>query len=652
MSKFKVFLGITCIALFMLPVLHGQKLATLTMHSGSFARINSTVCADIEGLLIGLESHDLILKEVRQGQSVEIKSQLSAGESTRICWIAEGKTDPNEQRIFELWKAEKQSDRKSVAVSDDGKTAKIQIGDKDALSYQYAKAPVPAGVSEVYSRGGFIHPLWSPSGEVLTRIQPPDHYHHYGIWNPWTHTEYAGREVDFWNLAKEQGRVDVATSPIKTGGAVFGTIKALHHHTVLPDSFREEEKTVLNEILTIKVWNASTQQKYWIVDVISELSCASDKPLTLKEYRYQGFGYRGKAAWNDENVTLLTSEGFNKENGNATRAKWCDVRGPATDGSAGILFMTSPSNFNFPELLRIWPTGSNKGVENVFVNFNPTQDRDWVLNPGHTYVLKYRLLVYDGEMKKTDADIYWNDFAHPAKISVTPENTLVGKRILVFTKNGEGYVHDNIASSVKAIKKLGEENGFAVDATDSAAVFTSNKLMEYDAIVFSNTNNKTFDNEGQKIAFQEYIRSGKGFVGIHVASGSERNWPWYWKLVGGKFVRHPKFQQFEIEVIDHDHPSTYFLPDVWIREDECYFINKLNPANHVLLAARLPSIIDEKKKDYPGDTFGDLVPLAWCHKFDGGRQWYTALGHKIEHYEDPTFMRHILGGIQWVTMNE
>ena len=632
--------------------LEGQKMATLTMHAGGYARLNSTVCADLDGLVLSLENSDLVLKENRQGALVDIPSQLSIGDSPKICWIAEGKTAPYEHRIFELWKVEKQHRSADLNLDDDGSALDLRVGEKSALTYQYAKADLPAGVSEVYSRGGFVHPLASPAGEVLTRIQPPDHYHHYGIWNPWTLTEYKGREIDFWNLAKKQGRVDVATKPIGHSGHVFGTIKAFHDHVVLPDSLNKEEITVLKEILTFKVWNASPIQKYWIVDVVSELSCVTDAPITLKKYRYQGFGFRAKAEWNDDNVSLLTSEGFTKDNANATRATWCDVRGPSAEGTAGIVFMTSPANFNFPELLRIWPTGSNNGIENVFVNFNPTQDRDWTLMPGQTYTLKYRMLVYDGLIKKNDAEVHWNDFAHPAQVMVEPSHSMAGKRILVYTKNGEGYVHANIANSVKAIKKLGRENGFHVDATDNASIFTSDSLNGYDAIVFSNTNNKTFDNEGQKVAFQNYIRSGKGFVGIHIATGSERNWPWYWKLVGGKFMRHPKFQRFTIEVIDRNHPSTYFLPDLWEREDECYFIHKLNPANHVLLAARLPGIIDDKKEDYPGDTFGDLVPLAWCHKFDGGKQWYTALGHAIEHYEDPTFMRHILGGIEWVTKKE
>ena len=115
------------------------------------------------------------------------------------------------------------------------------------------------------------------------------------------------------------------------------------------------------------------------------------------------------------------------------------------------------------------------------------------------------------------------------------------RRVLVYTKNqiGKGlYVHDNIPASVTAIKKLGAENSFAVDVSDDPAMFTFQNLKRYKALIFDNTNNEIFDNEEQKAAFQRYIRAGGGFVGIHSASGSMRQWPWFWEMLGGKFLRY------------------------------------------------------------------------------------------------------------------
>lgn len=222
------------------------------------------------------------------------------------------------------------------------------------------------------------------------------------------------------------------------------------------------------------------------------------------------------------------------------------------------------------------------------------------------------------------------------------------KQILVYTRNGptldgkKGFVHDNIASSVAMIQKLGKENGFAVDVSDDPASFTDANLKKYRALVFSNSNNRAFDTEEQKAAFQRYIRAAGGFVGIHSACGSERNWPWYWAMLGGTFVRHPKLQPFTINVVDRQHPSTSFLGETWKWTDEFYYLKEMPKDLHVLLAGDLATLDDPGK---PKDE--KTRPLAWCHEFEGGRSWYTALGHKKEHYADPNFEKHILGGILW-----
>lgn len=223
-----------------------------------------------------------------------------------------------------------------------------------------------------------------------------------------------------------------------------------------------------------------------------------------------------------------------------------------------------------------------------------------------------------------------------------------GKRVLIYTRNGEGYVHDNIAASVAALEKICSAENIATDVSDLPEVFTPENLARYDAIVFCNSNNEGFDTDDQKKTFQEFIRSRKGFAGIHIASGTEREWPWYWALVGGKFVRHPPYQTFDVVVTDPDHPSTRPLPARWTVEDECFYSNQLNPDIHVLLSVDLTTVEDELMSEYPGETFGLLFPLCWCHHFEGGRQWYTALGHDAAFYEDPLFVAHLRGGILWI----
>ncbi|MGA9668895.1 MAG: ThuA domain-containing protein [Terracidiphilus sp.] len=224
-------------------------------------------------------------------------------------------------------------------------------------------------------------------------------------------------------------------------------------------------------------------------------------------------------------------------------------------------------------------------------------------------------------------------------------------RVLVYTRNytgdGKGYVHDNIASSVQAIKKMGGEKGFAVDVSEDPATFTQDNLKQYSAIIFSNSNNQAFSSDAQREAFRKYIESGGGFVGIHSASGSERDWPYFWSVLGGKFAAHPKMQTFTVQVADPLFAAVKNLPAHFEWTDECYFIDHLNSDIHpVLVTDRSKlSALEQMKIDVA--SFPNPLPLAWYHQFDGGREFYLALGHNKEDYSNPILYRIIENGILW-----
>jgi len=220
-------------------------------------------------------------------------------------------------------------------------------------------------------------------------------------------------------------------------------------------------------------------------------------------------------------------------------------------------------------------------------------------------------------------------------------------KVLVYTKNGKGYVHDNIATSVDALRRMGAEAGFEVTHSEDPAVFTPANLRQYRVIVFSNSNNEAFDTDGQRAAFVEFVRNGGGFVGIHSASGSERKSAEFASIVGGRFVRHPKLQKFTIRVKDRNHPATRHLPAEFEWEDECYYTDNNNPDIKPLLVVDPKRLDDPKLDEYPGNRFGDAAPLAWWNTIGKGRSFYTALGHKKEHYSDPLLYKQILGGILW-----
>ncbi len=208
---------------------------------------------------------------------------------------------------------------------------------------------------------------------------------------------------------------------------------------------------------------------------------------------------------------------------------------------------------------------------------------------------------------------------------------------LVFSKT-TGFRHDSIPQGIAAIKALGADNGFAVNSTEDAARFTDAELAGYKVVVFLSTTGDILDDR-QKAAFERYIRSGGGFVGVHSASDTEYRWAWYGRLVGAYFADHPEIQPAAVHVEDRTHPSTTDLPAAWQRTDEWYNLRS-NPRGAVHVLATLDEVT------YSGGKMGSDHPIAWCQAIDGGRSWYTAMGHTWESYAEPLFRLHLLGGIE------
>ncbi|WP_439554846.1 ThuA domain-containing protein [Dyadobacter sp.] len=219
-------------------------------------------------------------------------------------------------------------------------------------------------------------------------------------------------------------------------------------------------------------------------------------------------------------------------------------------------------------------------------------------------------------------------------------------KVLVYTKNGKGYVHDNIASSVAAIQLLGKQNGFAVDSTSDPSKFTDDNLKQYDVLIFSNTNNDVFDTDAQRVALMRYMQSGGNFLGIHSASGTERKWRWFKDMLGGTFFWHEPGQSFSVKILDPKNPALSHLPATWHREkDEFYFVKEM-AVNLNVLAVNDHSTI-QKPAGKALDTFGTVFPSVWWHEYDGGRAVYTSLGHEKTDYEKDDLRKHILGAIEW-----
>jgi glucose/arabinose dehydrogenase len=210
--------------------------------------------------------------------------------------------------------------------------------------------------------------------------------------------------------------------------------------------------------------------------------------------------------------------------------------------------------------------------------------------------------------------------------------------VLVFSRT-TGFRHDSIDEGLAAIQSLAAANDFTVTHTENAADFNAANLAQFEAVVFLNTTGDVL-NTGQQTAFQNYIRAGGGYVGVHSAADTEHNWAWYGQLVGAYFESHPAIQQATIKVADHLHASTAHLADRWVRTDEWYNYN-LNPRGdvHVLMT------LDETTYSPGNGAQGHDHPISWYKYFEGGRSWYTGLGHRAETYSEPLFQQHLLGGI-------
>ncbi len=211
-------------------------------------------------------------------------------------------------------------------------------------------------------------------------------------------------------------------------------------------------------------------------------------------------------------------------------------------------------------------------------------------------------------------------------------------RVLIFSKTN-GFRHESIPEGIKAITGLCEDNNIAVDHSEDSTIFNDDSLKKYNALIFLNTTGELF-NENEKEAFKNYIHHGGAWLGIHSATDTEFNWPWYGKLAGAYFTDHPEQQEAVIKIVDKNNPATRMLPDNWKRFGEWYNYKDVSKDLTVL------GYLDESS--YKGGKMGGNHPFIWYHHFEGGMAFYTGCGHTKESYKDPLFLAHLLGAIKFV----
>lgn len=299
-----------------------------------------------------------------------------------------------------------------VESTSDNNTITFQSDGRNILSFFHGENDLPGELDERYRRGGYIHPVYSPGGVILTNhLDTEMHPHHYGIWSAWTSTRYQGRTPDFWNIQDNTGRVDNADS-LETAweGPVHGGLRAKNYFVDLSAS---APVIALNEEWEVTVYAKSAgSSEYHIFDLRVTQTANTAQPLVLSEYHYGGVSFRGHENWNNpENVSFLTSEGYDRNNGNETRARWSHMGGVVDGKLAGIAVLGHPENKRAPQPVRIHP--------NIpYFVYSPSQLGEMVIEPGSPYIVRCRYITYDGEPDPQELNRLWNDYAYPPGVTV------------------------------------------------------------------------------------------------------------------------------------------------------------------------------------------------------------------------------------------
>ncbi len=308
--------------------------------------------------------------------------------------------------------------KNDVSVRKEDENLVMLINEKPRLMYRYGISYPPKGIDSVYRKSGFIHPVLSPKGDTLSRIQPPDHYHHYGMWGPWTHTQIKGQQVDFWNLGDRKGTVLFKNFKSTTSGPIFASFDAGQEHI---DFITEKEPQVaLDENLKITLWGLNRPDRY-MFDYKTTFKSPLENGILFEAYRYGGgIGMRFTERWTADNCSVLTSEGKDRLSADGTNARWCIVRGESADGKStnGVLFMSHSENRSHPEPMRIWPIDANEGRGDMFFEFCPIRHEEWKIEPQKEYQLKYRMVVFEDDLTAKEAEEYWQAFVKAPKMSL------------------------------------------------------------------------------------------------------------------------------------------------------------------------------------------------------------------------------------------
>lgn len=387
-------------------------IAVFKVKTGNMDRYESTVSIPIENIT-NLPDSLLNLYELTNQGRILTKIQFFYSSNIRhMFWRLCGGSKGGTERQYELVLEPNKNHSENVSVTNENGNYEFNLKGKKILKYNSNIVFPPEGVDNNYKRSGFINPLYAPNQFELTRtpVASSDHFHHYGLWNAWKKVQFRGEEIDLWNPRFMQGTVKHAGVISISEGSIFSSLRVLLEHVAWHDS--ENETVAINEEMTIKVYNNS--KNHFLIDINSAYN--PTESLIIKEYEYAGFSFRANDYWTNSNTKIFTSENLDRNNANGVKTRWVMIIGNTPQGPVSMLIMSHPENYNHPEQIRIWPSNANKGVGNVFINFSPTRDTDWLMETGKSYLLKYRIFITDGFISLEEAEKIWHDYSKPPEV--------------------------------------------------------------------------------------------------------------------------------------------------------------------------------------------------------------------------------------------
>ena len=388
-------------------------------------KVEDTIAIDIERpISVELNNEkkscwnkDMVLIKKSAAQMRSVAYQLDQNDYNKI-WFKHSSESVGKTIYCFSDKKEKIKNPLFQSFKEDG-DLKIKYAEQSLIHYRYEIKSPPKGINQLYRKSGYIHPVISPKGDTLSRIHPPDHYHHYGVWGPWTRTRIDDVVVDFWNLNDGQGTVLFKSFRSVESGVVYGGFNAHQEHINLTK--KNGTQLALNENLMVKVWKNKNPNQYFI-DYTSNFSSPLENGILFEAYRYGGgLGFRFKEQWNKDNCEVITSEEKNRAEADGTSSRWSIVYGESRDGEGitGVLFMSHPNNQSHPEPMRVWPLSSNSGRGDMFFEFCPIRLKEWKIEPQKTYELNYRMLIFDGKITIEEAEKNWKAFAFQPLIEIS-----------------------------------------------------------------------------------------------------------------------------------------------------------------------------------------------------------------------------------------